>query len=198
MALVNDSFVPTITRTVFLKPRDMVRELTPIPRALLNFSVAAAAVTLKAMNDTYRADVSIVLPFQFAYRLMELTQTINQDIANDYASVPFLAVLNGIRRIPQGTTVRFPWNLVDTFQVGAADPPVEANMIRPMDGSVRPTGILQSIVPRVSPTINFHTFNINTAAAAAGTLDFFASFLEYDLEQVERYPVHYPILTYDR
>ncbi len=196
MALVNDSFVPTITRTVFLKPRDMVRELTPIPRALLNFSVSGGTVTLKALNDTYRADVSLVLPFQFAYRLMELTQTINQDTANDYASIPYLAVLNGIRRIPQGTTVRFPWNLVDTFQ--ATDPPVEQNMVRPIDGHVRPTGILQSIVSRVSPTITFHTFNQTAAAAAAGTIDFFCSFLEYDLEQVERFPVHYPVLTYDR
>ncbi len=196
MALVNDSFVPTITRTVFLKPRDMVRELTPFPRALLNFSVSGGTVSAKPLNDNYRADVAIILPFQFAYRLLELTQTINQDTANDYSSIPYLAVLNGIRRIPQGTTVRFPFNLVDSFQAG--DPTVELNLVRPMDGNVRPSGILQSIVSRVSPTITFHTFNQAAAAAVAGTLDFFASFLEYDLEQVERFPVHYPVLAFSR
>ncbi len=198
MAFVNDSFVPTITRTVFLKPRDMIRELTPFPRALLNFSVSGGTVSAKPLNDTYRADVSIQLPFQFAYRLMELTQTVNQDAANDWASVPYLEVLNGIRRIPRGTVVRFPFNLVDSFQTGAVDPPVENNLIRPMDGNVRPSGILQSIIPRSNPTINFRTFNVAAAAAAAGTLDFFASFLEYDIEQVERFPVHYPVLAFSR
>ncbi len=196
MALVNDSFVPTITRTVFLKPRDMVREFTPFPRALLNFSVDAGTVSAKPLNDNYRSDVSIVLPFQFAYRLIELTQTINQDAANDWSSIPYLSVLNGIRRIPQGTTVRFPFNLVDSFQTG--DPTVELNLVRPIDGAVRPSGILQSILARVSPTINFHSFNPTAAAALAGTLDFFASFLEYDLEQVERFPVHYPVLAFSR
>ncbi len=196
MALVNDSFVPTQSRTVFRKFPDMQRELTPFPRALMNFSVSAGVVSAKPLDDNYRADISISLDFRFAYRLLELTQTILQDNANDYASVPYLAVLNGIRRIPQGTTVRFPFNLVDSFT--AVDPTTELNMIRPMDGQVRPSGILQSILPAVSPTINFHTFNQTAAAGLAGTLDFFASFLEYDVEQVENFPIHFPFLTFQR
>jgi len=194
VAVVTDTFLPTISRTVFLKPQDMVREFTPVPRAILNFSVSAGVVSAKPLNDTQETQVSIVLPFEFAYRLVDLTQTVLQDVANDWGSIPYLEVLNGVRRIAQGTVMRFPWNLVDGFQTGG----VELNMVRPIDGRGAPRVILQSILPRVSPVITFKAFNPNTPAGAAGTLDFFAAFLEYDIEQVERFPIHFPVTTYER
>jgi len=194
MAVVTDTFVPIISRTVFLKPRDMVRELTPIPRALLNFTVAAAAVSAKPLNDTYHSSVSIVLPFQFAYRLVELTQSIRQDTANDYADTAYLQVVNGIRRIPQGVIIDFPWSIASSFTTVS----LEMNVVVPQHGNKAPRGILQSILPRISPVVTFISHNVTAAAAAAGNLSFFASFLEYDLEQVERYPVHYPVQIFSR
>lgn len=195
MAHVQDTFAPTSSRTVFVKPPDLLRDYTAIPRAIVNFSVSGGTVSAKPLNDTQETQVSIVLDFRFAYRLVDLTQTILQDVANDWGSIPYLEVLNAIRRVPQGTVMRFPWNLVDSFTSAAA----ELNMVRPIDGRPAPRAILQGTVGgQISPVITFKTFNLTAAAGAAGTIDFWAAFLEFEIEQVERFPIHYPVTVYER
>jgi len=40
--------------------------------------------------------------------------------------------------------------------------------------------------------------NSNVDVGAAGTVNFLATFLEFDIEQAQRFPLHWPFMTYAR
>ncbi len=194
MAHVQDSFGTTITRQVFLKPPDAVRQFTSMPRALVNYQITDGVVSAKPLNDTAETQVSIVLDFRFAYRLVDLTQHIIQDEANSWMPVAYLEITNAMRGMPAAVTSRHAWSLADSLTSAAG----EMSVARPLNAEAGPRYVLQSVLQGIAPTITFKSFNITATAALAGTLSFMASFMEFDLEQVEGFPVHWPIPVFVR
>lgn len=192
MAVITDTFTPAASRTTLLTPADMPRQATAIPRAVLNFGVANGVVSAKPINDQAILNVVISLPTQFAYRMIELTAWLTQDTAPDWGDQIYLEVVNAIRGLEQGLITRHVTAAVDFVAVPT---PINAWAV---DLRV-PSYILQSITrPTSSPTITFKASNNSDPAAAAGVMSFYASFFEYDIEQVQMFPIHYPTLTLER
>lgn len=195
MAVVTVGIQTLQTRITFIKPPDMVRQFTAIPRAILTFSANAAAVAAKPVNDQLELQVNMSLPTQFAYRLISLHANIIQTQAQDYTNPAYLVVQNGIRTLPAGQSIR---HIVEV-SVAIRIPTPLTTLIARMEAT-RPTYIIQSNLKStggpVQPIVGFHATNQVATASLAGTIDFLCQFYEYDIEQVQMYPPLVPALTY--
>ena len=195
MAVVSDQLVAAFTRTPFVKPPDLLREWTAIPRAIVNFEILNGTISAKPINDVAEMLIAVDLPVQFAYRMMALNASLSQNQAKDWESIAYLEVTNAIRGLEGGNTQRWPLtveSLVRVSQVAST-----ANLWMARFDSVIPTDILQS-KDGIAPVIVFKAANIIATAATAGTFNFLATFLEYDIEQAQRFPLHWPTMTYTR
>lgn len=191
MSVVTDSFSMFGFRTPFIKIPDAPRMFTAMPRALFSFETLAGVVSAKPINDQQVLLMSMNLPTEFAYRMVELNISVLQDVATSWETVGHLEVTNGIRGSAQGLVTRHP--------VPIAGLPRRAVMNMFLADMRPPPGyVIQATRPGVAPVMTFETTNVTDPAGAAGTVNFFASFMEYELEQVQIYPVHSPTLTYGR
>ncbi len=196
MAVVNTTVVTTFSRTPFIKPPDLQRGFTSMPRALVNLSALNAVIDAKPINDQHDLLVSLVLPREFAYRMVDLSATLFQDRADDWLGFGYIEVTNGLRSLPAGSTQRHTVAIdqglrkvpavgtLSMWQLGREDPR-------------RPTYVIQAI-NGIAPTMTMKFKNQTATAAAAGTMDFLMTFLEYDIEQAQLFPVHWPMMTYSR
>ena len=195
MAVVTNNFGATLTRTPFLKPPDMVRELTAFPRAIANFSVVGGVLDLKPLNDQQEVSVAIDLPTTFAYKLVDTSMSITQNTAFSWASRTYIEITNGLRNTPIGFTTRHAFVLEDVTVVPGGG---ERGITRITDPTNLPRYVVQAALQGIAPVITWRATNQAAAAATAGTIDFFLSWYEYDIEQVERFPLHYAMQTYGR
>ncbi len=200
MAVVLDSLVATFSRTVFIKPPDAVRGYTAMPRAIVNFNILDGVVSIKPLNDTQELIIGVDLPSNLAYRFLDFAWNVIQDEANQWRPVGYMELTNAVRGLVPGATQRHPIVIQDTTRI-----PVPTEMwIAEGSRSGPPGGMPRYVIqtnPRgspASPVITFKAMNDTAAAAIAGTTNFYASFLEFDIEQVEAFPIHWPANTYSR
>ena len=193
MAVVTTTLTTTLTRTTLIKPPDTIREWGPLPRAMLNFETTLAVLDAKPVNDQQTMTLSIILPVSFAYRLVDANVQIDQDVSASWGANPSLEVVNAIRGLPLGVVNRHPWILLPSFRA-AVNPVALVTMRSPR----QPAYIMQSIAQGVAPVITFRATNDTDPAGVAGLVFAYFSFLEYDIEQVQRFPVHYPQTVFDR
>lgn len=191
MAVVLDVFATTLTRQVFVKPPDAVRQFTPLPRAIANFTVVDGTVSVKPVNDQQEMQITIVLDPQFAYRMIGVSINCTQDVANDWRTQPYFQVQNVIRGLPVGAEQRHVFFMDDSFAV-----PLAREMWICRDGGNLPSYMMQHWL--AISTINFFATNQTAAAGAEGEVNALFEFLEYDIEQAQYYALHYPTLTLDR
>ncbi len=196
MAVVQDSFLATFSRTGFITPPDLVRELTGMPRAIVNYSVIQGAVSAKPDADQQELTVSCVFQTTFAYRYADLHAAVVQDVANAWEPRAYLEIVNAIRNIAPGSVQRHVYVLEDLTIVPGAG---EGWTARVAAEANTPRYVIQTLPgSQAAPVVTFKASNQATAVGAAGTLDFVASFFEYDIEQVERFPIHWPATTWAR
>lgn len=190
MAIVLTGFTAEFTRVPFIKPPDLQRMYTAIPRALVEFTVNDGVVPLKPVNDQQNVQIAVGLPESFAYRMNDMVVSIRQDKADDWDDGAQLQVTNALRGQPLGQVNRHLMNgtLTVTFAT------ITNEKLWSLDRV--PTYIMQTNRPLVTPVVDFRFTNINATAAAAGVINFFATFYEYDIEQVEMFPPLVPTLTY--
>lgn len=199
MAVVLDSLVGRLTRTVFVKPPDTIREWTDMPRAIVNFNILNGVISAKPVNDQQELIVSMTLPTFGAYRFLDFTASLIQDVANDWNPIAYLEVTNAIRNLQSGMTQRHAIRINDALRI-----PVPLEMWITDSSSSQPASLPRYIFQRsqasqsAEPVVTFKATNQTAAAGAAGTLDFFASFMEFDIEQAERFPIHWPTMVYSR
>ncbi len=193
MAVVTTTLTTTLTRTTLVKPPDNIREWGPLPRAMLNFELTSGVLDAKPVNDQQTMTISIILPVSFAYRLVDANVQVDQDVSASWGANPSLEVVNAIRGLPLGVINRHPWILLPSFRAAIA--PVA--MVTPRSPR-QPAYIMQSIAQGVAPVITFRATNDTDPAGLAGLVFAYFSFLEYDIEQVQRFPVHYPQTIFDR
>ncbi len=195
MAVVLTSLSATLTRTVFIKPPDMVRQLTSLPRAIVNFNILNGTIDAKPVNDQQELIVGMTLPSEFAYRMLDMTVSLIQDVANDWSPRAYFELTNSIRNLEVGATERHVVIIEDLIRIPT---PVEMWIARVPAWHALPRYIIQARTQTATPVITFKATNQNAAVGAAGTINFFVSYFEYDLEQVEMFPVHSPLLVFDR
>ncbi len=189
MAVVTDVLSSTITRTVFVKPPDQVRQFTPYPRAIINAHVFNGTVSVKPVNDQQDLQIGVVLDPKFAYRLMDVNIGLIQDVAFDWNNRAFIEVVNGIRNLALGAVQRHVIELEDVLDSSATGESW-------MSGRLRiPRYIIQS-VSKQTIFFNFFATNQNAAVGGAGSLNALFRFFEYEIEQAEYFALHYATLVY--
>ncbi len=195
MAVVLDSLTAEFKRTVFIKPPDLVRQITAIPRSIVTFNILNGVISAKPLNDTAELIIGLSLEPNFAYRWIDLMWSLDQDAAFDWNNRGYIEITNGIRNLEAGMTQR---HVVVMDDVTVVPGPSERIIARTgVDPVVR--YIIQTTqISGSAPIITFKASNETAAAALAGTTNFYCSFYEYDIEQVETYPVHYAQLVLDR
>lgn len=186
MATITTTIAAEFTRTPFVKPPDELRGEIGMPRSIVNFCVVAGVVDAKPVNDVQNLNVTIAVDPTFAYRLVDANVSVIQDIANDWASMSFLEVKDGIRGLAVSAVQR--WIMIvddsrhDDVEIFIAQSP-----------DPRPTYIIQARPETgVAPTITFKATNRNAAVGAAGTCDALFTFFEYEVEQAQHFAVNVP------
>lgn len=194
MAIILTAFTPVITRVPWVKPPDLQRVFTAQPRARLDFTVRDGVVPLKPINDDQNNQIVCLLPQTFAYRMISATCAIRQNSANDYDAFAQMQVTNAMRAHQLGLTVRHPM----PSGISSSFSPVTPERIWFADSlQGMPTYIMQSIQVNVAAGVDFRFSNTIDPASGAGVINFFASFWEFDIEQVQMFPPLVPqALTY--
>ncbi len=189
MAVVQDVFVAELNRTVFTKPPDIVRQYSPWPRAIANFSVLNGAVSAKPVNDQLEMQISVVLDPTFAYKMFDWNISVQQDTAFQWDDRAFIEVVDGVKNLPGGNQQRHAVALVDVNDSIATGQMWIANS----DTNI-PRYVIQA---SGGNTIfwNFFAINTNNNVGAAGSLNCNFRFWEYEIEQVEYYALHYATMT---
>ncbi len=190
MAIVLTGFTAQFKRVPYLKPPDMQRMYTAMPRALVAFTLTAT-IPAKPVNDQQNVQVGVNLPTTFAYRMIVGNCSIKQDVAGDWDTNGVLRVTNAMRgQEPTGQTNEHVCNSQLTNSFAVITP---VRLYRTLEV---PTYIMQSIAVNAAPVVDFRYSNNDVAVGAAGTILFFAQFYEYDIEQVQAFPPLVPVLTY--
>jgi len=164
--------------------------VTAMPRSLVTFIVNQGVISAKPLNDQQTVQVVVDLPVQFAYRMINGELMIAQDEAFAYTDGGELQSTNLMRGQALGVTTRHLMRSAEVLSFAT----IVAQHFWLVDRI--PTYIMQSISAGVAGVLDFRIVNNNAAAAAAGTLNFYASFFEYDIEQVQMFPPLIPTLTY--
>ncbi len=189
MAVVSDVFASSLRRTVFTKPADVVRQFSPWPRAIANFSVENGAVTAKPVDDQAQLTIGCTLDPKFAYRLFDWNINLIQDVAFDWEANAFIEVVDGIKNLPAGNVQRYRALLIDTTDSVATG---EMWLSNP---STYPHNVIQSTEGNQA-FFNFFAVNLNAAVGGAGSLNSLFRFWEYEIEQAEYFALHYSTMIY--
>ncbi len=190
MAVVTDTFVSSLSRTVLVKPPDSVRQFTPYPRAILNAHVFNGAVSAKPVNDQQQMVIGVTLDPKFCYRLFGVNLHLIQDVAFDWDTRAFIEIVDGIRGLPAGAVQRHLCILDDI-----TDSVATGEMWICTGALVRgPRYIIQRVGTETT-FFNFFALNQNAAVGAAGSLNSLFRFFEYDIEQAEYFALHYAALA---
>ncbi len=195
MAVVQDNIIPTLSRTTLIRAPDDVRQWTAWPRAILNFSSLDDTISAKPLNDTQELIVSVVLDPSFAYKLVDFNVSLIQDVAQDWDPRGYIEITNGVRNLPAGSTQRHVLELNDVTRIPV---PLEMWIMRPGVIEALPRYIIQALSDVATPVVTVKATNNTAAAGAAGTINVLLRFYEYDIEQVQRFPMHYASDSYPR
>jgi len=192
MAIVLSSLTADFTRVPYIKPPDLQRMFTAIPRARVDFTVIGGTVPAKGLNDQLNLQVLTNLPLTFAYRLISFTAAILIDEGQGWDNVGQLQITNGMRGAAPGQVNKHPLVSERTNSFSVITP----EQLYFLTANGLPTYMIQAVRPGVAPVVDFRFSNQATEDSAAGTIEFFASFYEYEIEQVQMFPPLVPTLTY--
>ncbi len=191
MANVAVTIAMDATYQPFERPPDAAALWTAIPRGLRGFVVSTGTLAAKPVNDTETLSLTGTLPNGFAYVFAEISLSISQDQAGDWDDRYVLNLQNwyqGMIAVSSFFGFDFsPVGLGATERgngVGSRDAFPKA----PMVASPGSSGIL----------INIITFNDVATVAAAGTVNAYINFWEFDLEQIRKFPINSPYPVHAR
>lgn len=179
----------TLTATQELFPYsgigELARDRSAIPRSELRFGVVGGALAVPTLGDQQQAFISLSLPFNFAHVIVDLTASVQADVAGEAISWPDTAVCNFF---PQGGNYVYEIELVSggehVFSTGSGK---EQRVYSPTQ---------LPKVTMVPPAGQRNVFNMQLTASGidgvAVDVDFFARFLTYDIAQANHYLVNSP------
>lgn len=162
---------------------------TAIPRGLQFGYVNEEDLDLKPVNDDQRLTVTMTLPPNFGYVMANAQLTITQNRANDWADSCNLNITNFLRGTPIGTFANYRQGLE-----------VDGRFLKRTMVVTQPWPSFPIVgVTSGSPIIVvFDAWNGQDTAATAGTVSCFASFWQFDLEQIRKYPINSPQPVHSR
>ena len=196
MAIVDT--IPTLaqSRQPFEKPPQIETMWSPIPRGFLHFALDGAVLDAKPVNDDQHLRISGVLPQGFAYQFVQIGMTIEQDVSASWASRCIMRMVNWTPDAVAGNHLIFSLEDASEFGDAAAVSPV--TVLRGLDTRHSLSHQIMFQPGRGIMSFSLLAVNETDPAGAAGTVDFLASFLEYDLNQAVRFGLQTPMPTLSR
>jgi len=188
-ALVVDVHLMDARYTPYQRPPDRVVTTSPIPRGLKSFVVPGAVLAAKPLYDKLMLSFSFSLPHNYAYLLNELNVSVDCDTASDWDDVGHLR-LPSTSTANRGFDYQVPLDFTlysrhATGPLGTAGQTMRSTQIN--SGQLPRTPIVPTEFMATSSMIFCNRVD---AAQAAGTVDALISFWEFDLEQIQFYPIH--------
>lgn len=193
MAVVSVNLTANFRRTTFTKPPDYMRFGTAIPRSIVNFFLNQTAVAAKPVNDQEELLVRCPLDPTFAYRLVDFSVSLIQDVAHDWETRGWIEVSGAIRGVPDSTVARHSVVLDDIFDNSSSEMWIAA---ADKESQRLPSYIIQDVGGVL--LFDFKASNQTAAAGAAGTIDAYMTFFEYEIEQAQYFALHMAPLVYSR
>lgn len=193
MAVDTQTIEMSHTYVPFERPPQPYTLWTAIPRGLTTFFVDAQVLDAKALNDDAILRLTATLQPNFGYVFADWSLQIDQDRAADWgnqATVNFQSFL----RIPGANSVALQMTWFDDFSVHelSSTSKVVRHLNRhpsfPMINTAGDSGI----------RVTLGAFNAVDTAALAGVVNAFATFWQFDLEQIQKYPVNMAVHTIHR
>ncbi len=192
MAIVDTIPTLTVTRQPFETPPQYRSMWGAVPRGFVHFALDGVALDAKPINDDQHLRISGVLPAGFAYQFMQLGMTIEQDVAASWNAKAIMRLVNWTPNAAHGAHLVF--QLEDGFEFADAGAVSPVTVLRGLHAAgAWPLGhqVIFSVA-KAAISFSFLAVNESDPAGAAGTVDFFASFLEFDLTQATRFGIQTP------
>ena len=192
MAIVDTIPTLTITRQPFERPPQQDTIWTNIPRGFLHFALDGATLDAKPINDDQHLRISGVLPPGFAYQFVQIGMSIQQDVAASWGARPIMRFVNWVPNTVHGAHLVFV--LEDCFEFPDAGAALPVTVMRGLGEAGSHPMAHQLIFQPGRAALSFSLLAVNESdpAGAVGTVDFLASFLEFDLTQATRFGVQTP------
>ncbi len=189
MAIVTTALFFTRDYVPYERPPQPETLWTAIPRGLQSGFVNEEVLDLKPVNDDQRLTVTMTLPGNFGYVMADAQLTITQNRANDWADSCNLNITNFYRGTPVGyfANYRQPLEVDGRF--------LKRSMVVSQPWPTFPLVAPQRTAPII---IVFDAWNGQDTAATAGTVSAFASFWQFDLEQIRKFPINSPQPVHSR
>ena len=181
MATTTTSLTPAASIFQYQGMPDILGERTRIPRAEINFNLDEAVVTVAGAGEDQALIITCVLPPGFAYAMREVHVGLKTANGDDWDNTAWGQMANGA-----GATrtlfapIQFASNGTSrgiTRRIWVVSEYVKQVMIP---------------VPGDGPEMGFSVSN-TTIDGAAGTVSFFAAFLQFDIEQAHNFAVNNPL-----
>jgi len=194
MAIVDTIFSATVVRQPLEHPGNNLWSM--IPRAWVHFVVDEGTLDAKPATDQQHLRISGALPAGFAYTFQQIWFSLEQDVAKNWNSRALMRCVNWIPNA--GLTLHIPFSMEDTDEMADASALLPNTTLRGLAGEPGIMGRQVIFNPGFIASFSFLAADENTAAGAAGTVSFCASFLEYDLTQATRMGLQSPVPTASR
>ncbi len=193
MAIVLQTIAMTDVWTPYERPPQPFTLWSAIPRALQSFVVAATEMDAKPLNDDYIINLTATLPPNFGYVMNSAAMMIDVDRAADFRP-DVLFNLQNFYRAPIDVSVALSMTWRQPAPISGLPTTNRSTEVSqpwpsyPMEAPRGVSGIL------VSMTMT----NDNNTAMAAGVVNAYVSFWQFDLEQLRKYPINSPSPVHSR
>lgn len=182
------------------RPPQNVTLWSAIPRGLQSFIAANVQLDLKPINDDFILELKATLPPGFGYVFSACQFHISQNLASAWDNSCNLNLQN-FYRASQNLSGALNGNYLSGFQTADLTDTTKT-MTRSGGSNTDGKSSDWPTFPLVSQgngvLINFSAQNGDNAAAAAGTVNFYISFWQFDLEQIRKYPINSPFPVHMR
>jgi len=173
----------------FERPPQAMALWTAIPRGLQSLTATAATLDAKPINDIQLLTLTAILPPNFGYVFADVALSIAQDVADAWDPA-FILNLQNFYRAPQAVSLGLSISamlpsLAGGFGTVRSTAEKTGALSFPIVGTKETTGI----------QINLQATNQAAPAGAAGTVNCYISFWQFDLEQIFKFPINSPIPT---
>jgi len=193
MAVVVTALTFVADYVPYERPPQPVTLWSAIPRGLFTGIVNAGVLDAKPVNDQQQLTITMTLPPNFGYVMSDSQLEVFQNRAADWNSRCQVQLTNFIRGAAgnvQGLTASYPQNMQDTTGVAASK---AMQVLAPW-----PTMPIVASEPGAPTIVLMEARNNNATVATAGTVMAFASFWQFDLEQIRKYPINSPQPVHSR
>jgi len=189
--------VQMVTRYVpYERPSQPAALWTAIPRGLVTLVAPLQVLDAKALGDEAILELRATLPPNFAYVMNDANFTLNQNRAFDWGGDDPKQITLNLQNFLRGSSNvdavqgNYPQLTVFPFK--------EPTTIVMIKDNPWPTSPLVAEQGTSGILINWTAFNDISTATLAGTFDAFMTFWQFDLEQIQKYPINSPTPVHTR